>query len=103
MSLNIIVGKSVLLLPSPGQVKMPLSMAELLYIGKKNDLELLLDMAQDDVRDQNVGSDRLDEARGQLRACMDAFRAAYNGLSKSQKRKTQDERRHLYDCFNDCL
>ena len=103
MSWNIIVGESVLLLPSPGQVKMPLSMAELAYIGKKNNLDLLLAMTQTLLLDQNVGSDRLDEARGELREHMDAFRPTYDGLSKSQRRKTQGERRHLYDCFNDCM
>ena len=101
MSRNIIVGEIALLLPSPGQVKMPLSMAELAYIGKKNNLDLLLAMTQTLLLDQNVGSDRLDEARGELREHMDAFRPTYDGLSKSQRRKTRDERRHLYDCFND--
>ena len=62
MSLNIIVGESALLLPSPGQVGVPLSMAELVYIGKKNNLDLLLAMTETLLLDQNVGSDELEEA-----------------------------------------
>ena len=91
MSQNIIVGESVLLLPSPGQVKMPLSMAELVYIGKKNNLDLLLAMTETLLLDQNVGSGELEEARGELDATEKAFFATLEGLSKSQRRKTQDE------------
>jgi hypothetical protein len=103
MSLNIIVGESVLLLPSPGQVKKPLIMEELVYLGKKNDLNILIPMAQNDVRDQKVGSDRLDKARGVLAAAEKGFYAAHNGLSESQRRKTQEERNHLWDCAYNCL
>ena len=103
MSRNIIVGESALLLPSPGQVKMPLSMAELASIGKKNNLDLLLAMTQTLLLNQNVGSDRLDEARGELREHMDAFRPTYDGLSKSQRRKTQDERNHLWRRVTNCI
>ena len=103
MSLNIIVGDSVLLQPSPGQVKKPLSFEELLYLGKKVDLELFLAWAQNDVRDQNVGSDRLDEAKEELVAAEKVFCAAYNGLSELQRRKTQVERNNLWTSVYNCL
>ena len=103
MSLNIIVGESALLLPSPGQVGVPLSMAELVYIGKKNNLDLLLAMTETLLLDQNVGSDKLEEARGELKAAVDPFRAACDGLFKSQVRKTQYEQNHLWRCVTDCL
>ena len=101
--MSIIDGASVLLLPSPGQIVMPLSMEVRLYLGKKNNLNLLLDGTQDLLHDQNVGSDKLDEARGDLEVYADAFFAAYNGLSRSQRRKTRDEQSHIYYCVNGCM
>ena len=55
------------------------------------------------LHDQNVGSDKLDEARGDLEVYVDAFFAAYKGLSRSQRRKTRDEQSHIYYSVNGCM
>ena len=84
-------------------VEMSPSMAKELYITKKDNLNHILAMTQTLLRDQNASSDKLDEARGELKVFMDAFRATRDGLSKSQVRKTQYERNHLWRCVTDCL
>ena len=48
-----------------------------------DNLSCLLDRIQTLLRDQNVGSDELEEARGELEAAEKAFFATLEGLSKS--------------------
>ena len=77
--------------------------AKQLYISEEKNLNLILATTRMLLHDQNVGSDKLEEARGELKAAVDPFRAACDGLSKSQVRKTQYERNHLWRCVTDCL
>ena len=71
-----------------------------MYIGKKNNL---LAMTETLLLDQNVGSNELEEAKGELVAEEKAFVAAYDGLSKLQRRRAQDERNHLWLRVTNCI
>ena len=77
----------------------PISKAARAYTLERNNFNYIRATIQMLLRDQNVSSDKLDKARGELEAAEEAFCATFDGLSKSQLRKTQDGRAYLYPRF----